>query len=122
MYEMALRNIVGYAHAHFFDRKHYKHWGRDLAGIVTDDQYLEVAKQVGTLAARRVPGSHVARRGNNDLIVYLSTPFTRKYSNNGDGGVFMIVMQRGARGLLVTLFAPNSGVAYFYREDQRRLI
>jgi len=121
MNEQALLNIRGFRSGRPFDRKHYKHWGRDLRGIVTDDQYLEIARKVGVLAARGVPGTHVARRGNNNLIVYAATPLTRTYSNNSDGGLFMVVEDHGGQGFLITLFAPSDGVQYFYKPDQRLL-
>jgi hypothetical protein len=122
MNEPALLNIVGFRSAHFFDRRHYKHWGKDLHGITTDEDYLEVAGEVGRQAARRLPGTHVARRGNNDIIVYAATDFTKDHSENLDGGVFMAVADQDAQGLLITLFAPDAGVNYFYKEDQRRLM
>jgi len=119
---MALLNIKGYRSSHYFDRKHYKHWGKDLREIVTDDQYLDLARQVGEQAARKHHGTHVARRGNNNLIVYATTPLTRVHSNNCDGGIFMIVEDQRSYGLLITLFAPDEGLRYFYKPDQRRLI
>jgi hypothetical protein len=122
MNEPALLNIKGFRSAHFFDRRHYKHWGRDLQGIVTDDHYLELARKVGLEAARRYPGTHVARRGNNDLIVYASTNSTKDHSDNVDGGVFMAVQDQGTQGLLITLFAPSAGLNYFNNPDQRRLM
>jgi hypothetical protein len=122
MNEPALLNIVGFRSAYSFDRKHYKHWGRDLSGITTDDDYLEVARAVGREAARLLPGTHVARRGNNDIIVYAATAFTKAHSQNLDGGVFMAVADQETQGLLITLFAPDTGINYFYKEDQRRLI
>jgi hypothetical protein len=122
MNEMALLNIMGFRSAHLFDRKHYKHWGGDLQGIATDDQYLEVARGVGKEAAQGVAGTHVARRGNNNLIVYAATTYTRSYSNNCDGGLFMVVEDAAGRGLLITLFAPDEGVKYFHKPDQRFLI
>ena len=122
MNEPALLNIKGYRSAHFFDRKHYKHWGKDLQGIVSDEQYLDVARRVGKEAAHGLPGTHVERRGNNNLIVYASTAITRRYSSNCDGGLFMVVQDAGGYGYLVTLFAPDNGISYFYAPDQRLLI
>jgi hypothetical protein len=102
MTEQALLNIRGFRSGHLFDRKHYKHWGRDLRGIVTDDQYLELAQKVGAQAARALPGTHVARRGNNNLIVYAATPLTKAHSNNWDGGLFMVVEDQRGQGFLIT--------------------
>jgi hypothetical protein len=122
MNETALLDIRGFRSSHLFDRKHYKHWGRDLQGVVNDDQYLDLARRVGKIAARRAPGTHVARRGNNDLIVYAATALTGRHSSNVDGGVFMAVQDLDGYGLLITLFAPRQGLAYFRGPDQRRLI
>ena len=122
MNDQALLNIRGFRSGRPFDRKHYKHWGRDLRGVVTDDQYLELAQKVGSQAARELPGTHVARRGNNNLIVYAATPMTNAHSNNCDGGVFMVVEDHGGQGFVITLFAPDEGLDYFYKPDQRLLI
>jgi len=66
--------------------------------------------------------AHVARRGNNNLIVYAATWLTRRHSNNRDGGVFMAVEDSHGIGLLITLFAPDAGLEYFNKPDQRLLI
>ena len=99
---------------------HYgKHFGKDVSGTRTPDDYLALAQALARSASRGDAGTYVKERGNGDLAVYVDTPISRTHSHYQ--GIFLVVRRRGSTGFLATMFAPDDGKQTF-DDDDRLLI
>jgi hypothetical protein len=93
---------------------HYvKHGFDDMLpdGIASEEDYLELARLLGRLAALGSPGTFVKVRGNGDVAVYVEGRTAR--------GVFMAIASKGSYGMVKTLFSLEEGKSYFDRDDRR---
>ena len=81
-----------------------------MQGIMSVDQYLAMAREIGRRAADGAPGTYIKERDNGEILIYWE-PAPKKQ------GLFMAVVPLGTRGEIKTLFPPQEGKDYF--DDQR---
>ena len=81
-----------------------------MQGIMSVDEYLAMAREIGRLAADGRVGTYIKERDNGEILVYWE-PAPKKR------GLFMAVVPVGTRGEIKTLFPPEEGKNYF--DDQR---
>jgi hypothetical protein len=111
-----------------FDRSssivHYgKHFGEDLSGVETPDEYLALARELAISASRGDPGTEVSPRGlGNEFAIFVDTALSQRHSYYG--GIFLVVRYEGSSAVLKTMFAPQDGRAYFDADirKNRRLL
>lgn len=112
--EFVLRNLIGFTRGtDRFDANdvwHFVHhclmpWA-DMQGVMTVDDYLDIAREVGRKAADRLPGTFVKERDNDEILVYWEPA-------PGKRGLFMAVVPYETGGEIKTLFPPDDRKAYF---------
>jgi len=79
----------------------------DTPHILTVEEYLRLAREIGLQAANNAAGTYVKVRENGDILVYWEP-----YGNIH--GMFMVVQPDGPMaGEVTTLFSPEDGKRYF---------
>jgi hypothetical protein len=109
-----LKNLIGFTRGKdrfgANDVWHFVHhclmpWA-DMRGVMTVDQYLDIARTVGRKAADGLPGTYVKERDNDEILVYWEPA-------PGKQGLFMAVVPVPTGGEIKTLFPPDERKAYF---------
>lgn len=113
-----LNNLLGFTRGtdrfgandvwHFFHHCMMPH--ADMHGVLTVDQYLEMAREIGRKAASKLPGTYIKERDNGEILVYWEPAPAKQ-------GLFMAVVPISTGGEIKTLFPPDDRKAYF--DDQK---
>ena len=114
-----LEKIVGFdtTYNRASEVHHYgSHFGKDLSGVPTPDDYLALARRLAASAARGDPGTFVKERGNGDIAIYVDNHLCWPHSHID--GIYLVIRSRQNYGVLATMFAPDDGKAYFDRDDR----
>ena len=114
---LILRNLIGFTRgSDRFDANDVWHFVHHclmphskMRGVMTVDQYLAMAREIGRRAADGLPGTYTKERDNGEILVYWE-PGPEKE------GLFMAVAPIGTQGEIRSLFPPEDGKRYF--DDQ----